>query len=117
MQGAGKRIYIRASRVRVHPCLFAERDDGTVERTAPFLLWTAGIVQHWCLVRKNPALLGWRPRWWPRHRTNGGAPSFSDMLAALRGDILRGAFKCRSTSEHDLHEKLNTLIESAAFAA
>ena len=93
------------------------RTEKAVERTAPFLLWTAGLVQHWFLVQKNPALLGWRPRWWPRHRRAGGAPSFSDMLAALRRDILRGAFTCGSTSGDDLHRKLNTLIESAAFAA
>jgi len=35
----------------------------------------------------------------------------------LRRDILRGAFECRSDSESELHGKLNTLIESAAFAA
>lgn len=93
------------------------RTEKAVERTAPFLLWTAGVVQHWFLVQNNPALLGWHPRWWPRHRTTAGAPSFSDMLAALRRDILHGAFGCRSTSEDDLHGKLNTLIESAAFAA
>jgi len=93
------------------------RTEKAVERTAPFLLWTAVVVQHWYLVQKNPAVAGWRPRWCPCHRMNRGAPSFSDMLAALRGDILRGAFQCRSDSENELHDKLNTLIESAAFAA
>jgi len=93
------------------------RTEKAVERTAPFLLWTAGVVQYWFLVQNKPALLGWRPRWWPRHRTTAGAPSFSDMLAALRRDILRGAFAHRSNSESELHGKLNTLIESAAFAA
>ena len=93
------------------------RKELAVERTAPFLLWTAGIVQYWFLVQNKPGLLGWRPRWWPRHRTNAGAPSFSDMLAALRRDILRGAFACRSDSQTELHGKLDTLIESAAFAA
>jgi hypothetical protein len=93
------------------------RTQLAVERTAPFLLWTAGMVQYWFLVQNKPALLAWRPRWWPRERTRAGAPSFSDMLAALRHDILRGAFARRSDAGNELHGKLNALIESAAFAA
>jgi len=93
------------------------RTELAVERTGPFLLWTAGMVEYWFIVQNNPALLGWRPRWWPRHRTKAGAPSFSDMLSALRREILRGAFACRSMSKGDLHGKMETLIESAAFAA
>jgi hypothetical protein len=93
------------------------RTERAVERTAPFLLWTAGVVQYWFLVQNQTALLGWRPRWWPRQRTRAGAPSFSDMLAALRRHILRGAFACRSDPGNELHGNLDTLIESAAFAA
>ena len=93
------------------------RTEKAVERTAPFLLWTAGIVQYWFLVQDKPALLGWHPRWWRQRKVCAPAPSFSDMLAALRRDILRGAFECRSDSENELHGKLNTLIEAAAFAA
>lgn len=93
------------------------RTEKAVERTAPFLLWTAGIVQYWFLVQNKPGLLGWRPRWRNRRKASSPAPSFSDMLAALRRDILRGAFECRSGSEDQLHQNLRTLIESAAFAA
>jgi len=93
------------------------RTEKAVERTAPFLLWTAGIVQYWFLVQNRAALMGWRPRWRNRRKASTPAPSFSDMLAALRRDILRGAFECRSDSQNDLHDKLNVLIESAAFAA
>ena len=93
------------------------RTENAVERTAPFLLWTAGVVQYWFLVQNKPGLMGWRPRWRKPHKASAPAPSFSDMLAALRRDILRGAFECRSDSENELHEKLNSLIESAAFAA
>jgi len=93
------------------------RTELAVERTAPFLLWTAGFVQYWFLVQNKPGLMAWRPRWRNRRKASATAPSFSDMLAALRRDILRGAFECRSDSESELHGKLNTLIESAAFAA
>ena len=93
------------------------RTEKAVERTAPFLLWTAGIAQYWFLVQNKPGLMAWRPRWRNRRKASATAPSFSDMLAALRRDILRGAFECRSDSQNELHEKLNSLIESAAFAA
>jgi hypothetical protein len=93
------------------------RTELAVERTAPFLLWTAGVVQYWFLLQNKPALMGWRPRWWNNRKASTAAPSFSAMLAALRRDILHGAFACRSDSESELHRKLNTLIESAAFAA
>jgi len=93
------------------------RTEKAVERTAPFLLWTAGIVQYGYLVQNKTALPVWHPRWWNKRKSPTAPPSFSDMLAALRRDILRGAFACRSDSENELHGKINTLIESAAFAA
>jgi len=93
------------------------RTEKAVERTAPFLLWTVGIVQYWFLAQKEGGLVGWRPRWRNKRKAPTAAPSFSDMLAALRRDILHDAFACRSDSENELHGKLNTLIESAAFAA
>ena len=94
------------------------RTEKAVERTAPFLLWTAGIVQYWFLVQKDPcALVGWRPRWRIKRKAPTPAPSFSDMLSALRRDVLHGTFGCRSASEDQLHQNLRTLIESAAIAA
>jgi len=93
------------------------RTERAVERTAPFLLWTAGVAQHWFLAQRNPTLCGWRPRWRNQQKASTSAPSFSDMLAALRRAILHGAFECRSNSDDDLYEKIKTLIESAAFAA
>jgi len=91
------------------------RTERAVERTTAFLLWTAGIVQYWFLNQRNPGLIGWRPRWRRNGATN--APSFSDMLAAMRREILNGGFLQRSTSKDDLIENLRTLIESAAYAA
>ena len=94
------------------------RTEKAVERTAPFLLWTAGIVQYWFLVQKDrDALVGWRPRWRIKRKAPTTAPSFSDMLGALRRDVLHGAFGCRSGSEDQMHQNLRTLIESAAIAA
>jgi len=91
------------------------RTERAVERTTPFLLWTAGIVQYWFLSQADADLIGWRPRW----RRNGatGAPSFSDMLAATRREMLNGGFMQRSTSKDDLVENLRALIDSAAYAA
>ena len=91
------------------------RTERAVERTTPFLLWTAGIVQYWFLSQSNPGLIGWRPRW----RRNGaaGTPSFSDMLAAMRREILTGGFLQRSTSKADVIENLRALIGAAAYAA
>jgi hypothetical protein len=94
------------------------RTEKAVERTAPFLLWTAGVAQYWFLSQKNPsALVGWRPRWWNKRKAATTPPSFSEMLGALRRDILRSAFECRSASDDQLHQNLRTLIESAALAA
>jgi hypothetical protein len=39
------------------------------------------------------------------------------MLAAMRRELLRGALSHRSTSETQLRETLNALVESAAYAA
>lgn len=91
------------------------RTERAVERTAPFLLWTAGVAQYWFLSQRNPDLVGWRPRW--RQNGHAGAPSFSDMLAAMRREILSNGFMQRSTSKDDLLEKLTALIDSAAYAA
>jgi len=93
------------------------RTERAVERTTPFLLWTAGIVQYWFLSQKDPAIIGWRPRWRARRKNYTAAPTFSEMLAAMRREILSGAFISTSSSNEELHENLRTLIESAAYAA
>jgi len=90
--------------------------ERAVERTAAFLLWVMGVVEYWFLAQRDGRLVGWRPRW---RGGNGGdvPPSFSDMLAAMRREILSGTFLHRSTSKDELHKNIMVLIESAAFAA
>lgn len=91
------------------------RTERAVERTTPFLFFVAGLIQYWFLSQKEDDVVAWRPRW----RTNGkrASPTFSDILAAIRGDILSGAFLQRSTSKDDLRQNLGTLIETLAYAA
>ena len=93
------------------------RTERAVERTAAFLLWTAGVVQYWFLSRGDPALIGWRPRWWSKHRRPEAPPSFSEMLAAMRREILTAGVFHRSAPKGHLKEILHTLIESVAHAA
>ena len=93
------------------------RTERAVERTTPFLLWTAGGVQYGFLSRNDPALIGWRPRGWSHCRRTERPPSFAEMRAALRREILTGAFSQRSASKGDLEENLRALIETAAYAA
>ena len=93
------------------------RIEKAVERTTPFLPWTAGIVQAWFLVQNRRNLIGWRPRWWSKRRATNAPPSFSEMLAAMRRDLLRGRLSHGSASETQLRETLNALVESAAYAA
>jgi len=93
------------------------RTEKAVERTTPFLLWTAGVTQAWFLMQNRTDLIGWRPRWWSKSRKNNAPPSFSEMLAAMRRELLRGGLIHTSTSETQLRETLNALVESAAYAA
>jgi len=85
-----------------------------VERTAPFLVFVAGVVQYWFLIQRDAALVGWRPRW--RRKANQSV-SFSDMLAALRRALLDGQFSQGSTSDTEIAENLKAFIVSAAYAA
>jgi len=91
------------------------RTEAAVDRTPAFLLWTAGLVQYWYLAQGAEAPSVWRPRWRPRavHEP----PSFSDMLSALRQEILANRFMQGSTSKDDLIQTVRTFIESAAYAA
>jgi hypothetical protein len=93
------------------------RTERAVERTAAFLLWTAGVVHYWFLARSEPSLIGWRPRWWSKHRRPEAAPSFSEMLAAMRREILTAGLFQRSAPRGHLNKTLYTLIESIAHAA
>jgi hypothetical protein len=93
------------------------RTEKAVERTSPFLLWTAGVTQAWFLTQKRADLIGWRPRWRSKPQAQNAPPSFSEMLAALRREILRGALIHTSASETQLRQSLNVLVESAAYAA
>ena len=90
------------------------RTRQAVERTTPFLVFVAGVVQYWFLSTADRALVGWQPRW---NRKPADCVSFSDMLAAFRREILTEGFSHRSTPDADLKEKLWALIESAAYAA
>ena len=93
------------------------RTEKAVERTTPFLLWSAAVVQAWFLVENRADLIGWRPRWWSKARKENAPPSFSEMLAAMRRELLRGGVFHTSASETQLRQTLNTLVESAAYAA
>jgi len=93
------------------------RTEKAVERTTPFLLWTAGVTQAWFLMQNRTDRIGWRPRWWSKARKENAPPSFSEMLAAMRRELLRGELIHTSTSETQLRETLNALVESAAYAA
>ena len=93
------------------------RTEKAVERTTPFLLFTAGLTQGWFLIQNRRDLIGWRPRWWSKARTENAPPSFSEMLAALRRELLGGGLFHTSASETQLRETLNALVESAAYAA
>jgi hypothetical protein len=93
------------------------RTQRAVERTTPFLLWTAGVTQAWFLTQERADLIGWRPRWWSKARKENAPPSFSEMLAAIRRELLRGGLFHTSASETQLRETLNALVESAAYAA
>jgi hypothetical protein len=93
------------------------RTEKAVERTTPFLLWTAGVTQAWFLMQNRTDLIGWRPRWWSKARKENAPPSFSEMLAAMRRELLRAGLFHTSTSETQLRETLNALVESAAYAA
>jgi len=93
------------------------RTEKAVERTTPFLLWTAGLTQAWFLIENRRDLIGWRPRWWLKARAQNAPPSFSEMLAALRREILGGGLFHGSASKTQLRETLNVLVESAAYAA
>jgi len=39
------------------------RTRQAVERTTPFLVLVAGVVEYWFLSRSDPALVAWQPRW------------------------------------------------------
>jgi hypothetical protein len=93
------------------------RTERAVERTTPFLLWTAGITQAWFLMQNRTDLIGWRPRWWSKGRKKNAPPSFSEMLAAMRRELLRGGLFHTCTSDTQLRETLNAFVESAAYAA
>jgi len=93
------------------------RAEKAVERTTPFLLWTAGLTQVWFLMQNRRDLIGWRPRWWSKARKENAPPSFSEILAAMRRELLQGGLFHRSASETQMRETLNALVESAAYAA
>jgi hypothetical protein len=93
------------------------RTEPAVERTTPFLLWTAGVVECWFLRQGRRARIGWRPRWWAKRRQPGAPPSFSEMLAAMRRELLGQTLFHTSASQGHMDESLRALIESAAFAA
>jgi len=93
------------------------RTEKAVERTTPFLLLVMGLVQTWFLSQQDPSLIGFRPRWWRARRRKDTPPSFSEMLAAMRRELLHATFSSRSASKHDLLENLQRLIEQASFAA
>lgn len=93
------------------------RTERAVERTPAFLLWVSGVVKYWFLTERKDAAPGFRPRWWRRPNGLPRVPSFSEMLAAMRRDILAGTLCGRSRSGPDHDKTLNTLINAIAHAA
>jgi len=93
------------------------RVERAVERTAPFLLLVLGLVQYWFLSQQNPDLIGFRPRWYGKRRGHETAPSFSEMLAALRRATWEQRFSASSSSKPDLQRIHEALIAVASMAA
>jgi hypothetical protein len=93
------------------------RVEKAVERTAPFLLLVLGVIQYWFLSQEDPGLIGFRPRWYGKKRGLDAAPSFSEMLAALRRATWQERFSARSSSKphvKSIHEALIALASMAA---
>jgi hypothetical protein len=93
------------------------RTERAVERTAPFLMWVAGMTVHWYLSQEKPPEWRTMPRWWSKKRRTDAPPAFSDMLRALRYDLMAATFLPRSASRVDLAQNIDALIEAAAYAA
>jgi len=93
------------------------RTEKAVERTPAFLVWTAGVVKYWFLAQGDLGTVGFRPRWWRKGEGRLRPPSFSEMLASLRREILTHTLSCRSGFQADHAETLKALINSIAHAA
>jgi len=93
------------------------RTERAVERTPAFLLWTAGVVKQAFLADPKATTAPFRPRWWPKPGGRIIPPSFSEMLAAMRRQILSDRLFRRSGSHADHHQILKALINSIAHAA
>lgn len=93
------------------------RTERAVERTPAFLLWTAGLVKHWFLVEGKTIAGGFRPRWWRKRSRASTPPSFTEMLTAMRREILGQTVFRRSGFRADHGESLNVLINAIAHAA
>jgi len=93
------------------------RTARAVERTPAFLLWSAGVVKHWFLIAGHLTATRFRPRWWRRGPGAAPPPSFSEMLAALRRELLAQTLSDRSGAKADHDEILNTLLNAIAHAA
>lgn len=93
------------------------RTERAVERTPAFLLWTAGVVKYWFLAERKTVSDSFRPRW--RRTPAGRSPvaSFSDMLAAMRREILGETVFRASGFRADHAETLKVLINAIAHAA
>ena len=91
--------------------------ERAVERTPAFLLWTAGAVKYWFLTERQTVADVFRPRWRRKPTGRWPIPSFSDMLAAMRREILGETLFRRSGFHADHTESLNVLINAIAHAA
>ena len=95
----------RRKKKRAGPAPYRVRARNSVERTVPFALAVHGIVVVWYLQHGHAAgdvsaVRSWAP-WRSRKRT----PSFADMLAVLRAEILR-----ERLSEHPLPDRVRRKI-------
>lgn len=93
------------------------RVEKAVERTPPFLLLVLGLVHYWFLSQEDPTLVGPRPRWYGQRRGPDAAPTFSEMLAALRRATWHERISSRSPLEAELRRNLEAVVELASMAA
>lgn len=95
----------RRKKKRAGPAPYRLRSQNAVERTVPFVLAVHGIVVAWYLRDGHAAADVSAVRASAPWRTRKRTPSFADMLAALRAEILR-----ERLSQHPLPDRVRRKV-------